>query len=151
MAYATQQQIENAAGGPARLKQIADWDNDGVVDAAAIAWAQLQADALINLHTHMRFASLVTSGGAVVESAQMLAAQECVYQLRMNRGQVSDEDTEQREVRMGIYRDIAEGKLRPADPAPAKSTTVGTGWVARETEDANGDPQVSRETLKWFW
>lgn len=135
MAYATQAQIELAAGGLERLKQIADWDNDGNVDPSAIEWAQLQADALINLHTHMRFASLVTSGGAVVNSAQMLAAQEAVFQLRQNRGQVSAEDTDAHARRMEIYREIAAGNLRPADPVPAVSTAPQSVWVEIDSED----------------
>src|SRR5690349_9639029 len=153
MAYATQAQIELAAGGPARLLQIADWDDDGDVDADVIAWAQLTADSLINAHAQMRFAALLDADDATVDFAVMLAANEAVYQLRSNRGQASDKDVADAAARLDLYKAIAAGTIRPAEPAPTKSTAVTAEWLDRE-DDADGDgfdEAVSRSTLRGLW
>lgn len=147
MAYATEAQIALAAGGATRLLQIADWDGDGLVDATVIAWAQLTADALIDAHSMMRFAALVDSTAAVVDFAVMLAANEAVYQLRCNRGQASEKDERDAAARLELYRAIAAGTIRPADPLPDASEAPASEWIERD-EDGEG---VSRTGLEGFW
>ena|SRR5690349_7520081 len=147
MAYATQTQIELAAGGAARLLQIADWDGDDVVDTDAIAWAQLTADALIDGYARLRFAELRDSGGDATDTAAMLAANEAVYQLKVNRGQNSAVDDTAAAGRLEIYKAISTGSFRPAEPVPAASTAVRSGW---RTRDDNGE-DVSRTGLRGAW
>lgn len=145
--YATEAQITLAAGGAARLKQIADWDGDGSVDATVIAWAQLTADALIDGHAMMRFEALLASGGTVVDTAAMLAANEAVYQLRRARGQASEADDLAAASRLEIYRAIAAGTFRPAEPLPDSSSAPASEWIERD-EDGEG---VSRVGLEGWW
>lgn len=145
--YATQAQIELAAGGAARLLQIADWDGNGTADPTVIAWAQLTADALIDGHSMMRFEALLTAGGAVVDTAAMLAANEAVYQLRRARGQASEADDLAAASRLEIYRAIADGTFRPSEPVPDASSSPASEWIERD-EDGEG---VSRTGLEGWW
>lgn len=146
MAYATQTQIQLAAGGADRLKQIADWDGDDVVDSDVIAWAQLTADALIDAHANMRFADLTVSS-ASVDFAVTLAANEAVYQLRRARGQASEQDESDAAARLLLYQAIAAGTIRPSEPVPAASSAVASTWVDR---DPDGE-SASYEGLKGLW
>lgn len=145
MPYATQAQIELAAGGPARLREIADWDENGTVDPDVIAWAQMTADALIDGHARLRFAALLDAAGTSVDTAQMLAANEAVYQLRHARGQASQADVDAASARLLIYQAIAEGSFRPAEPLPTKSTAIQSAWVAFNDDDSTGDGCPSRK------
>lgn len=147
MAYSTQTDIELAAGGATRLLELADWDGNGSVDATVIADVQLEADALIDERTRMRFAELKDSTGAVLPWAAKLAAQEAVYRLRLRRGQASDLDERMAVERAERYVAIAEGRARPGEPAPAKSTAVKSAFVERDSEGTS----VSREGLKGYW
>lgn len=142
--YATQAQIELAAGGPARLKEIADWDEDGTSDPAVISWAQLTADALIDGHATIRFLSLIEEGGTAAATATTLAANEAVYQLRSNRGQASEKDERDAAARLLLYQAIATGTFRPAEPDTTQSTAVASEYVERDSTGVG----VSREGLK---
>lgn len=148
MAYTTQAQVEIAAGGATRLRQICDQDGNGSLDATVLAQAQLMADALINGHATLRFAELLNSDDEVVDTAIALASMETVYQLKCMHQQNSANDDRLAEARLSIYEKIANGTFRPSEPAPVKSTAVASEWVEREDEDDDGYGTVTRETLK---
>ena len=61
MAYASQSDIETAAGGAVRLVELADWDADGVADATAIAAVQAATDGWIDSYAAVRYAVPVAS------------------------------------------------------------------------------------------
>src|SRR5690349_18528394 len=127
MAYATQADIEAAAGGAERLVQICD-NGAGALDTTKLAKAQRKAEALINGHTRMRFATIAGTDDAIE-----LAAEETVYQLKRRIRQNSDEDDADRDIRLATYKEIAEGTYRPAEPLPAPSTAIKSAWVERDT------------------
>lgn len=143
MAYATQTQIQLAAGGAARLVQAADWDNDGALDTDVLAQAQNAADGWIDSYARLRFATPIAAPSTTLVR---IAAEEAVYWLRKQRGMVTDDDRKDHEERERWCKDLAAGRVRPDEPLPAESTAVQSAWVDRpETEP------VSREGTKGFW
>ena len=140
MPYATQAQIESAAGGAVKLVQIADWNADGLVDAGAITFAQEAADAWIDSFAALRYAVPIASPSRVV---QQFAAQEAVYQLKLSRDAVDEHDDKERELRVEWLKLLSQGKVRPSDPAPAASDAV-------RAEVCVNNREVSREKLKGF-
>lgn len=55
MAYCTVTDLEQAAGGPDRLVQIADWNKDGIADADRMALAISGADAMIDAYCNKQY------------------------------------------------------------------------------------------------
>lgn len=140
MAYATQTQIQMAAGGPDRFVQLADWNGDGTVDADVIAEAQARADGWIDQYLRERYTTPIATPS---DTLIRLAADEAVYWLRKSRGLLAqdEQDVEQRKDRERQLQDMAAGKIRPDEPLPTKSTAVGAAFVE------NCSP-VSRAGLK---
>lgn len=139
--YATQAQIELAAGGAELFRSLADWDGDGVADANVIAQAQESADGWIDGYLRLRFETPVLNPSTDI---QRLAADEAVYWMKSKRRMLSEDDRTdrtEREREMGEYRD---GKRRPDEPNPVKSTAVKSAYVANCSD-------MSRENLKGSW
>jgi phage gp36-like protein len=127
MAYATQEQIQIAAGGAAALLQLADFDNDGVIDADVIARAQVTADGLIDGYLRIRYVTPIASPTATLTG---LAADEAVYQIRKWRNMAnSPENLKEREQRISELEAMGKGIIRPDGPAPAKSDAVRAVWI----------------------
>ncbi len=144
MAYASQSAIELAAGGAARLVELADQDGDGTADAAVIARAQAAADSFIDPFLRVRFDTPIANPS---ESLIRLAADEAVYQMRRWRTMVSQQDLEDRKERERECKDYQTGARRPDEPLPAKSTAIRSGIVAI---DSDASP-VSRDGTKGMW
>ncbi len=143
MPYATQAQIQIAAGGADKLVQLADWDHDGVVDADVLAQAQAAADGWIDGYARSRFATPI----AVPSSTLIrVAAEEAVYWMRKQRSMLSEDDRKDHEERERWCKDLSAGRVRPDEPLPAQSTAVQSAWVDRPDEQP-----VSRERLQGFW
>jgi phage gp36-like protein len=121
MAYASQADIQNAIGGPERLVELADWDNDGAVDPDVIARGQAAADGWIDGYLRLRYATPIAAPTATLV---LLAADEAIYQIRKSRGMLGPEDHKQRETREREMEAYRRGELRPDDPLPAPSTAV---------------------------
>jgi phage gp36-like protein len=141
MPYASQIEIQHAAGGADRLIQLADWDADGVIDAAVIAAAQEQADAFLDSYLRLRYATPVANPSATLRG---YAAEHAVYWMRQARGMTGPDEQTQLENRQRQLEAMRDGKLRPDEPLPAKSTAVRASFRAR-----SGD--VSRDKLKGAW
>lgn len=142
MPYATQTQIQLAAGGASRLVELADWDGDGVADADVIAQAQSAADGWIDGYARVRFATPISAPSS---SLIRVAAEEAVYWLRKQRNMITDDYRLDHEERERWCKDMASGKVRPDEPLPTKSTAVRSAYVS-------GDERpVSREKLRGFW
>lgn len=138
--YASQSQIQDAAGGAERLVEIADWDNDGVADAAAIAKAQASADRLIDMYCGLRYGvPYADPPASIIELAGELA----VFYLKDKRGTATEREIKAQEDRITLLRDINKGIARPSDPAPPKSDAVRSEAVVNNRD-------VSRENLKGF-
>lgn len=139
MAYATQAQIQMAAGGADKFLELADWNGDGSVDTDVIAEAQSRADGWIDGY-------LVRYGTPIEQPSDTLirlAADEAVYWLRQSRGMLAmyPEAVEARKDRERQLEEMRDGKIRPGYPLPAKSTSV----VAAVVDNCG---PISREGLK---
>lgn len=140
MTYASQSDIETAAGGAARLVELADWDADGTADAAAIAGVQAATDGWIDSYAALRYAVPIESPTATLVQ---VAADECVYRLRQRRGMVGEADEQRHKEREAWLVHLSKGLVRPSDPAPSKSDAVRSKVVVNNRD-------VSRCTLKGF-
>lgn len=140
MPYASTTDIQHAAGGADRLVQLADWDSDGVADAAVITAVQAEADGWIDGYLRLRYATPIESPTSTLVQ---LAAAECVYRLRRRRQVSTPEDVQEHEERRVQLVDMGKGVVRPSDPAPAKSDAVRSQVCVNNRDE-------SRETLKGF-
>lgn len=145
MAYASTQQIQIAAGGAEKLAQLADFDADGMVDAAVIAQAQAEVDGWINSYAAKRYAVPLSAPSLAVQAC---AASEVVYWLRTKRSMITEQDVAAKADRTTWLKGLASGHVVPSDPLPAPSTTVRSAWVERDSE-ATG--QLTRENTEGSW
>lgn len=144
MSYASDNDLEFAAGGAARLVQLADWDNDGVADADRLTQAKAKADGFIDGYLRKRYTTPIASP---TETLKRLAAAEAVYLLRLSRGMVTTDDKDEAKERIRQYEALGKGEIRPDEPLPQKSTAVRPSFRER---DASGTG-VSRNGLKGAW
>lgn len=142
MAYATQTQMEVAAGGAARLVELADWDNDGTADAAVISQCQAEVDSMIDSYAATRYAVPIEDPSLALQS---IAAGAYVYWLRQKRSLVSEEHKLEHDERTAWLVRLSKGQVLPSDPTPTKSSAVKSAWVDRGTDD------VSRDGTEGFW
>lgn len=140
MPYTTQQDLDDAAGGADRFRQLADFDGDGVADAAMVARLQAEADGWIDAHLR-RFsaADLASLRAAPTATIKGLAAAEVIFRMLEKRRTIGDEDLELRKQRAEQLRDMRADELRPADTKTARARFV-------DNED-----DVSREGTKGMW
>ncbi len=139
MAYASQSDIQMAAGGEERLIQLADWDNDGIVDPAVIARAQDAADAFVNAYLRNRYTTPIA---APTPELVRLAADEAVYWMRSARNQTSEEDREMRRLRVTELEQARAGTLRFDD---VSRSTRGRSTIIESDSD------TTRDKLKGMW
>jgi phage gp36-like protein len=141
MAYATQAQMEIAAGGAARLVELSDWDSDGTADTTVIAQCLAEVDSIINSYAAAKYAVPVEDPSVAF---QAIAAAEYVYWLTQKRRLVSPEDKEAHDERVAWLVKLSKGQVLPSDPTPTKSSAVKSAWVDRASDD------VSRSSLEGF-
>jgi phage gp36-like protein len=141
MPYTTQKDIEVAAGGRDALIALTDQSNTNTtIDLEVLAIFQAKADAFINGYLRARYATpLANPSREIVDCAAELA----VYFLRQARPSVglSERDVEAHKLRLKWLDDVRDGRIRPDEPLPAKSTAVRTVFVE------NNGP-VSRRTMR---
>ncbi len=143
MAYITTTDVQNAAGGEANLKGIADADRDGTADSELIAAAIAEADAWVNAEISKRVA---TPMDPVPDLVKACSANEAVYILKRNAGLADNDDRADHEERRELLRSIGTGEITTGDDdAPQESELV----ADRYTERAS-DLDVSREKLDGF-
>lgn len=85
MAYSTQDDLQQAVGGAARLVQLTDWDNDRVADTGVITAAISEADAEIDSYVNKQYAVPLAS---VPPAIKRLSARRAKYRLLSPRGMV---------------------------------------------------------------
>lgn len=140
MAYASTVQIEIAAGGRARLVELADLDADSVADAAVIAQACNAVDGMIDSYCGTRYATPLAAPSDVLRE---LAASEVVYKLHEQRGNVQSDSPMHRAhlERISWLEKVSRGLVNPSSPLPGPSSTMRSAWVER-TEG------ITRDSLK---
>lgn len=144
MAYSVTADVQNAVGGAANLAALADHDGDGVADAAVVAAAIAEADALINSYASKRFAVPFTTTPSTVNA---LSARLAARILRRNRQMVLASDVEDEKTDRGWLTALASGGVLPGvEPIPMQGSIV---------TDKAGDRDplkiVSREKTRGFW
>ena len=144
MPYASLTELQHAAGGQDRLIQLADWNGDGSVDSDAVDNALLQADAFIDQYLSLRYATPIQNPSPVLRG---IAAEQAIYWLKQERGGVSPEENLQLENRQRQLELMRDGRLRPEDPNPSKSSAVVAAFIERDPDAI----EVSRASLKGIW
>lgn len=145
--YATQQQIQIAAGGASKLIELTDQSGAGVLDLNVLADAQAKADLWINGFLGMRYALPVgnlSPDGSTALAA--ISADETIYQLLSARRMIDQQDIEKHKERadqLALYR---EGKLRLQDPQPFASNAQRSAVVSLD-----GCGSLTRDGLKGVW
>ena len=140
MAYTTQSDLDDAAGGAARLLELCDFDGDGAPDVSMIARAQAAADGFIDQHLRKYSpADLARLRATPTASIKRIAADETIFRMREQRRQVSDDDRKSQELRGKELQALRVDDLRPDDQKTPRATFV------------ENDSDVSRETLKGQW
>lgn len=142
MSYASDDDLELAAGGADALLALADWDADGVLDAEVIARAKESADGLIDGHLRLRMSAehLAALRAAPTATISELAAAEAIYWIKKSKNMVSPEDIDQRKERERQLDLMRAGQFRPADdPSPTRATFV------------ENDGPVSRKNTRGMW
>ena len=145
MAYSTQAQVQEAAGGAPRLLQLTDWDGTGQVDATRVTSAIKSADATIDSYIGRRLKTAVADGG-VPDAVQELSAELAALKLKERRGQFSADDERALGVLLERLGAMARGGLavgRSSDDLEASA-----GVVAKKLKAATPG---SREKTKGFW
>lgn len=142
MAYSTQSDLEDAAGGAARFNELADFDNDGAPDVAMIARAQAAADGFLDQHlrsgTHTSD-DLARLRLTPTTTIRRIAADEAIFRMREQRRQVTEDDRKAQELRGAELKALQAGRNRADDTRAPRAAVV------------TNDGDVSRETLKGQW
>jgi len=144
MAYSTQADLEQACGGPARLVELTDWDEDGAPDAGVIANAIAEADAEIDSYASKRFA--VPIDAPLPQQIVRVSARIAIYRLRVARGMPSQSELYTYEKDAQWLKDFAAGDvLAGLEPNPRHAeVTVDAATDRPTTKD------VSRRKLRGF-
>ena len=153
MAYSTQVDVEDAAGGAKRLVELADWDRDGMADVDRIAAAITKADALIDSYASKRFhvpfnppTTIITEHSATL--AKIILAR--------RRGQLTQDEHDEWESIAGTDEKkpgwlllFSRGVVTPGgDPLPIAHGTMQTDVVETHMP---GDRDAARDKLVGFW
>lgn len=152
MAYSTQTDVEQAAGGAIRLLQLVDWDNNNAIDAARLAAAIAKADSLIDSYAvkHYKVPFATVPPIITTHSADLAM----LYLVR-SRGPLSDVEQDlwdsiagTDEKKPGWLLLLAKGIVTlGVDPAPPASEMV----VDQVETAMPTDRDVSREKLAGWW
>jgi phage gp36-like protein len=135
MAYATQTDVEGAAGGKEKLVQLTDVKGTGQVDTTSVTAAIAEAQSFVNSYLENRYAVPVDDA-EVSEVIRHVVAREAVYILKERREALTGPDQERHAERIRWLEDVRRGNISPGlDPRPQKS-----GHVVPETGDREGVP-----------
>jgi hypothetical protein len=140
MSYATQSDLELAAGGAVRFVQLTDWDGDGTADAGVIAQAQAAADGLVDSHLR-RFSpgDLAALRATPTDTIKRIAAAEAIFWVLEKRRAITKDDLDLRALRITELTDMRADKLRAADEKTPRATFI------------DNDSDVSRDGTKGMW
>jgi phage gp36-like protein len=139
--YASQSDVQIAAGGLANLISLTDQDGTGAVNLTVLAKFQARADSTIDGYLRLRYSTPLV---APTEEIKDHAAALTVYYLREAKQMLTPHELDAGKVSTTWLEAVRDGKIRIAEPAPTKSTAVKSAIVPLA-----GD--VTRETLKGMW
>jgi phage gp36-like protein len=142
MSYATDAEIELAAGGEDRLVALADWDGDQVVDAEVIARAKAAADGLIDGYLRLKLGpdDLARVRATPTPTLSSIAAAEAVYWMKSSRNMAGPDDVEQRKERERQLKLMNAGSFR-VDDAPK----------AQRAAFIENDGEVTKKNTRGMW
>jgi len=144
MPYVTKSDLEKEAGGPDKLVELTDDDQDGVADQAVLDDAIEEAGTLVDSYAQLRYATPFATPPA---RAKQLAAAEALYRLKRRRRAATEDDRLDHEERVRFLEQVSTGKVSlGVDPAPPKSTAVVPAVIQR-----SDDEDISRNSLRGFW
>lgn len=142
--YATRADVVVAAGGTARLLQLADFDGDSKEDTGLVDAALVEAEGLIN--SYVRKKREVPLPGPIPDVIRTTTASMAVWVLKRNRDALTEADVMLQEQRIAWLENLASGKVDLGiNPAPPASPHNQPSATDRPTAKA-----VSRENLKGF-
>lgn len=140
MTYCTQTDVEAAAGGAVKLKELTDVAGTGSTNATILAAAISAADEWINSFARHRHAVPFVT---VPDMIKTISAEEAVYRLKRRRNMVTSEDKEQHDEHLRWLEQLAKGLVSPGtEPPPPKSAAVAARIVG--VGDAR---EITREKL----
>ena len=145
MAYVSQSDVERAAGGPDRLVELADIDEDNAIDAAVLADAIEEAQGWIDSYLEQRHP--VPLDEPVPAQVRRLCAQEVVFILKRGRQAIDDATQQQHEENTEWLRDAARGHRGIGLDQEARQTTP-VKAEAGDRSDVTG--AVTRTTMEGF-
>lgn len=144
MAYCAASDVQIAAGGAAKLIELADHDADGNVDDDVVEAAIESAQADMDGYLEKQVAVPMTD--PVPNDVKWRCAKLAVLFLREGRGSLSPEHEKERDGHIKWLEGVRDGKIALAvDPQPAKST-MRLDAAKKPTLRA-----VNREKLKGAW
>ncbi len=124
MAYASSDDVQRAAGGAEKLRQLTDLQSSGEVDAVTVTESIEEAESMINSYLQMRFAVPIPDD-KVPKVLRRLCARMAVYILRYDREALSDKEDDRQDSRMEWLEGVRKGEIPlDADPRLQESTSV---------------------------
>ena len=141
--YATEATVQRAAGGVARLVQIADQDDSSEIDSGLIDAAIDEAESLIHSYVRKVRATPVSPAPTILVT---LASNLAVYVLKGWRDALTESDQLKHEQRIAWLEGVAARKIDlGVSPTPSPSANNPAAATDRPSSKA-----VSRENLKGF-
>ncbi len=131
MASTTRAAVEIAVGGPAKLVQLSDLNNDTAEDAGVVDAAIVEAGSLIDSYAGKRYAvPFATTSPTIAALATRIAARI----LRRNKNMPLTRDAEESETDRLWLVDLARGLVTPGvEPQPEKSSLEVDAAYERDT------------------
>lgn len=145
MAYLTEQELEQYAGGGARLTELADWDGDSQRDAGVVTAAIDNASGFVDGYLRARSKTPVAAPSMTLKR---LVGEEAIYWLRYSRPgtgtMVGDFDKDARAERIKLLEAHADGRLRLDEPMPERSSAIKSAIV-----DLGGE--ITKKNTEGMW
>lgn len=145
MAYATTQDVQDAAGGEERLVALTGGKSKGTVQTDVVDRFVAKADSIIDSYA----SALYKTGfeAPVPQSIVTMSADIAVYLLKQSKSMLTEGDIAAHDRRIEWLQELAKGSVTPGtDPRPTKHSAVIDKASARPSAK-----DVSREELKGFW
>lgn len=145
MPYCTEQNVQDAAGGAERLRQLSDWDKTNAIDSvrvsAKIAEAQDLIDSYARIHHTVPFVD-----GDVPAQIVTLCARVAVFLLAEARNQ-EEPFLARHERDVAWLEDLSRGRVRIE--LPSLEPTKKTGGSGGETASSTGE--FDSTNYEGFW
>lgn len=133
MPYASTTELQRAAGGRDNLIQLTDQEAVGQIDATYLSSKELKVEGVINGYLQHRYAVPIADAD-LPEVIKLLAAEETIYRLKVDRQSLTDLDQTRHEERVSWLEGVRRGEISLGlDPRPTESTSVVPTTGTRDT------------------